>query len=370
MFRSIKKRPLYSQVKHLDNDEERSKVFARMVKENPSPITYFTQKRWYQRLPELAWLLLSNEAYYRKEHNRAALYALAEPHLKDGKARDINIDARVKGVLAGTHEHFNTADKNDAKAVSTVADVVSKPLDISKILKDKEWYRWLVRTATAAAAAIALFMTAYPAKKEEPLIVEVEKEVPADCSSIESALGECVNALSKKKGCQDPGIIYRYKEIKVPDEEALNGLKAKLAELEPLRQDAEKWKNFKHTLMEKVDHLFFTVTPEEDKKYFSETIRPWFELGVEADDKNMIKLIIFMGGELLRQERDENNCIATLGKFKDTSEFGRYWENGMVTYAGGYAGPFNSWNLRCKNGRALWDYYTALYNSLAKGTKK
>ncbi|MCX8206174.1 MAG: hypothetical protein N3H30_03000 [Candidatus Micrarchaeota archaeon] len=371
MFSRVKNKPLYSQMKHL-NIDERSKAFATMLKENPRHISYFTKKKWYRRLPELAWLLISNDAYYRKEHMRAGLYALAEPHLGKGKNRDPSIETEVKSALADSHIHLDPSLKQDAKPLETISDAVRKPLDVSKILRDKEWYRWLLRTAAAAAAAIALWTTGYSGKKDEPLVVEVEKEVPADCSEFEGALNECLDALKRKPSCPNIGVVYKYvdKEVKIPDQSALNELKARLAEVEPLREDAEQWKNFKLNLMDKVDRVFFTVTTKEDKNYYTETIRPWFEMGVESGDRNMIKLIIFMGGELLRQERDEKGCIANVGAFKNTKEFGDYWEDGKVTYPGGYAGAFNSWNLRCNNARAVWDYYTSVYNSIAKSARE
>ncbi len=381
---AVIKRPGYS-VMHETPAADKGRELAKMVKTNPRALDYFRSKNLFVRAGEIGKMVIFTETHSRKEALRSSLYDIAEPHLKDGKMRDINIEAQVKIRLNEAKADIMSKPVRTAEEVATVAvidELLKKEneIDSPKILRDKElWWRRILRMlALGAAAALLLWKVAPTPVEKPPQIVEKKIEDPA----VRKSLEECLAALNNVK-CSKGKVVFKegkektvYKDKKIDLDDAcasrvgplaseVLALQDELAKWKALPRDGEKYKKFKLDLMSKVDAIFGSVGTEKENDIYQATIRPWFKKGLDADDDAMILMVVHMGGEFLGQTL-EKNTVTKVGRIKTPSEFTDLLEDGNVTYTYGSAGGFNKWNRKAGLKQSVFQYYKGLYDEFKK----
>lgn len=381
---TITKRPGYSIMRETPA-AERGRELANLIKTNPKALRYFMKRNSFVRVFEIGKMVVSTEAHSRKESLRSSLYVLAEPYLKDGKMRDVNIEGIVKATLSEAKASIMAKPARTAEDMASVAvmdELLKKENEIeaSKILNDKEkWWRRVLRTLTAAALGAALMFNVAPKPVEKP---PQPAAVAEDCTKARKSLNICIEALQNSEFLECKPKVQRevIKEKEVNLDEVCAGrvqqlakdspnkdetIKALEEEIKKLKGDSKRWNEFKLYFMKKVDTIFASVGPEDeaDKNYYKVNVRPWFENAIDNDDPVMIKMVINMGGELLCQKLEGKN-VKSLATCKTSSEFTNAAEKGNLTYPYGTAGDFNKWNKKGDNKQALFKFYKELYENL------
>ena len=375
MGNAVRKRIGYSTIRSLP-DGERGKALARMMRENPQMVRYFRKKGIFARLfYEIPRMVASNEDHRRKEELRAALYPFAEPHLNDGKLAPTNIGASVKSVLGNARDFAAVEKGTDVKysEVERSAGQMSDPgtkIDSGKILRDREWYRGIIRWLASAGAMAAVALALIPEHKEE--VVQDDR--------CEQSLKVCVDALASY---EDPMVrtvtVTKTKEVKLEPKKdeycsdllnAKNGELASLnAKLDELRKDSAKLNEYRLLLIEKIDFIFNSIATTEGKKFYINTARKWFKEKLDRNDEAMIALGLHMGGELLKQEL-EDGTIKSLGKISSPQEFKKILEGKRLLYTGGKAGKDNEFAIREGSVQALFEFYQREYELFGGVLKK
>ena len=382
---AVTKRPTYSIMRQTP-EEERGRVLADLIEENPNALKYFRRKNVFLRAGEIGKMVLSSESYNRKEALRASLYAVAEPHFKDGKMSTVNVGGAVKDTIKSAKEHINSkANKTekDKKALAVLDEMLKKEVDSSKIRRDKEWLWRLLRYLAAAAAGIALMLSLTPKPEEEKPQQQVVSTVD---SKYKKSLDECLNALSNYKCPSVSKVKYVEKEKVVPAEvdldkacaykvsplaadllnrdDQINKLLVNIGNLqkqiEELKKDSDKYKMLVNYLERKVQAIYNSIGPNDaaDKEYYEKVIRPWHKKGIDSGDKAMIAMIIFTGGDLLGTESKDGRIVRVF-TFRTPGEFEDLRQDGELIYPTGSAGygDIENWNRRPGAKQAVFEFY-------------
>ncbi len=380
---NVFKRNTYSIMKST-KPEERGQLFAKMLLENPKLLKYFTRKNPFVRMGEASHIILSNEQYSRKEELRAALYPVAEPHLEDGEMTDVNIEGEVKELLKGASDYINTnydtaKDEKAKKVKETLDKVIKSEIDSSKIVKNKEWYRGILRWLAGATAALAVLIATVPEFKpqqEGRPNHKVEKVMTNDnknCDEVMKSLNVCMDALGEKCPHIEKIVTQtQLKEVpivkeiplivKVPIEKEIPLIVQQLPfDYDMLKKDAASIVAFKARLMKKIDYIFTNMGVEADQVYYKSTVRPWFKSKLDAGDIAMIEMAIWMGGDLLGVHMD-GDTVTKVTRIKNPQEFAEFYKNKMLLYAGGQSGNYNEWALKKGMVKAAWELYKEIYN--------
>ncbi len=405
------RRASYSIIKNEKDSRAKELHFAKMLLNNPKALIYFKDRsrvsKPFVRIGEILRMVISSEQHRRKEEIRSALYAFCEQFMGEGKLKHVNMNARVLSLLGSVRNEIENdsslSAENKREMLEVLDAMVSGKIDTHKILKDKEWYRGMVKLLAAAGVLAGAVMAVPPSEiPEEDYVLRSEydkcmvqiSEMEGEFNNNKENLNTCTRRLNNCNSdlrdyemasyilARNPQKCPKNNDKKLKRELAnankkigelnnmLNELKKQIeAKNSSEKSETQLEKKFKLLLMEKVDYIFKSVMQgESDESYYQSSVRDWFEKKINDNDNSAIALVIYMGGELLYQEVDEGRVTKLTPLSPNNLEDAL--DEDRLTYPGSTSnGAFNRRNSRPGNVKALFDVYKQIYDRLNAAVK-
>jgi len=313
----VQKRSTYQEMKE---SNEKAKTFVIMLKNDPEMLNYFKQKNIFTRTGEIAHLVFSTEKYSKKEHLRSPLYSLVEKYRSDDKFKYASAEKDVKKLIQDSIAFIKNTNSDEYQAVLKVLENINKEeLDTSKIYRDKEWYRQLIKTLGAMGLGALLAAKAFwavPEMKPEPVvqIVENKVEVQVGDESCPNSLKMCLDSLEdcrtkkislKKMDCNEEEICAKYiDEIEELRKMLKDGNPELLAKIDALNKALEEEKKkdrnvtLKLYLLKKLDTKFEVTDKEGVSSYYPKYRKLW-ENRLNKNDKSAFITLIMLGDYIM-----------------------------------------------------------------------
>ena len=257
------------------------------------------------------------EQYARKEHLRSPLYSLVEKYKGDDKFKYASAEKEIRKLIQDSITYIKNENSPEYAAVLKVLEnVEKKELDTSKVFKNKEWYRALVKTLGAMGLGAALvtggLLSVKPAPAPAPVSISAPVEVDENC---EKSLGLCLSALNALQNEKPPEVVRTPRCAKPNEEEIcklyaseINELKkllkdgeaGMLAKLSALEKELENERNKDHNvtlrvhLLKKLDEKF-EVTDKEGYNTLYKAYRNVWKNRLEKNDKSAYITLIMLG---------------------------------------------------------------------------
>lgn len=381
----VQKRSTYTEMKESDN---KTKTFVIMLKNNPEILEYFTKKNILTRTPEVAHIVIMTEQYARKEHLRSPLYSLVEKYKGDDGFKYASAEKEIKKLIQDSIAFIKNENSSEYAAVLKVLEnVEKKELDTSKVFKNKEWYRALIKTLGAmglgAYLATSAFM-AVPETKPEPVV----EEVIIQDDSCEKSLDLCLKSLNGK-----PTEVVRTPRIcSKPNEEEIcklyaseitelkkllkDGEASLIAKLNALEKELENERNKDHNtnlrlhLLKKLDEKF-EVTDKEGYNTLYKAYRNVWKNRLEKNDASAYVTLIMLGDYFMvpdmkdgivqglygHGQRMPNGKIADI---RDAISEGNYVYIAGVWYKNDMPGTTKAFKNVIEN---IYDFYKSKYGT-------
>lgn len=384
-FSKVQKRSTYSEMKE---SNEKTKTFVIMLKNNPEILEYFTKKNILTRTPEVAHIVIMTEQYARKEHLRSPLYSLVEKYRGDNEFKYASAEKEIKKLIQDSIAFIKNENSSEYAAVLKVLEnVEKKELDTSKVFKNKEWYRALIKTLGAmglgAYLATSAFM-AVPETKPEPV---VENVIVKD-ESCEKSLDLCLKSLNGK-----PATVVRTPRIcPKPNEEEIcklyaseitelkkllkDGEASLIAKLNALEKELENERNKDHNtnlklhLLKKLDEKF-EVTDKDGYNTLYKAYRNVWKNRLEKNDASAYVTLIMLGDYFMVPDMKEGIVQGLYGHgqrmpngkiadIRDAISEGNYVYIAGVWYKNDMPGTTKAFKNVIEN---IYDFYKSKYGT-------
>lgn len=377
-YDKVQKRNTYPEMKE---SKDRVKTFVTMLQTNPELLNYFTKKNVFTRTPELINMIVMTENFGRKEHSRSALFPLVEKFKGDKDFKHTSAEREVKKLIQDSIAFIKDENSPEYASVLKVLENVSeKEIDASKIFRNKEWYRGIIKTLGAAGLGAALTLGglsyAPDVKIEEPeKIVEYVNVEDEECKK---SLELCLSSLELnapkviQKACPPVNVddVCKLYATEVNELKTLlaEGDKNLLAKLNALEEELKKEKDnsadlekrfnafvkeLKLELLKKLDEKF-SITDKEGLNSFYGRYRNIWANRLEDNEKAAFVTLIRLGDYLMVPDI-KNGIVQGLyghgmkmpnGTIADIREANRYGTsvyikgNGTITDRKGTAAAF------------------------------